>query len=199
LQNKLKNIVVCKDCALVLNKPQVDYKHQFHCPRCNALIYKFGQDYQTVLLLAITSVILFFPAILLPILTLEVLDLKQTTTLVETLLIFFKSGYVAISIFITFIGIVVPFFMLLLILSILTPLKFGKNSKYVSKFLKFYEHLLEWQMAEVYMISIVVAIIKLQKMATLHIGLGFYFFFGFLIMMFLTMSLFNPQDIWNEE
>lgn len=199
MQNKLKNIVVCKDCALVLNKPQTDYKHQFHCPRCNALIYKFGQDYQTVLLLAITSIILFFPAILLPILTLEVLDLKQTTTLVETLLIFFKSGYVAISIFITFIGVVVPFFMLLLILSILTPLKFRKKSKYVSKFLKLYEHLLEWQMAEVYMISIVVAIIKLQKMATLHIGLGFYFFFGFLIMMFLTMSLFNPQDIWNEE
>lgn len=54
-------------------------------------------------------------------------------------------------------------------------------------------------MAEVYMISIIVSIIKLQKMATLSIGLGFYFFLGFLIMMFLTMSLFNPYDVWNDD
>lgn len=92
-------------------------------------------------------------------------------------MIFFESGYTAISLLITFIGIIIPFFMLILIMSILIPLKFGKDAKFVSKPLKFYEHLLKWQMAEVYMISIVVAIIKLQKMATLHIGLGFYFFF----------------------
>ncbi|AXH10169.1 paraquat-inducible protein A [Malaciobacter halophilus] len=199
MQENLEKTSICKDCGLVLKKPKVDYKHQFHCPRCNAIIYRFGQDYQTVLLFAITSIILFIPAIILPILSLEILDLKQTTTLIETLLIFFESGYTAISLLITFIGIIIPFFMLILIMSILIPLKFGKDAKFVSKPLKFYEHLLKWQMAEVYMISIVVAIIKLQKMATLHIGLGFYFFLGFLIMMFLTMNLFNPYDVWNDD
>ncbi|RXI37093.1 hypothetical protein CRU99_12490 [Malaciobacter mytili] len=199
LSENLENITICKDCGLVLNKPKVDYKHQFHCPRCNAIVYRFGQDYQVVLLFAITSIILFFPAIFLPLLSLEILELKQTTTLVETLLIFFSNGYTAISILITFIGVITPFCMLILILSILIPLKLGKDAKFVSKPLKFYEHLLEWQMAEVYMISIIVSIIKLQKMATLSIGLGFYFFLGFLIMMFLTMSLFNPYDVWNDD
>ncbi len=199
MHKNLEKITICKDCGLVINKPQIDYKHQFHCPRCNAIIYKFGQDYQVVLLFAVTSIILFLPAIFLPLLSLEILELEQTTTLIQTLLIFFNSGYTAISILITFIGIIIPFCMLILILSILIPLKLGKNAKFVSKPLKFYEHLLEWQMAEVYMISIVVAIIKLQKMATLHIGFGFYFFLGFLIMMFLTMSLFNPYDVWNED
>lgn len=199
MPKNLQKITICKDCGLVLNKPKIDYKHQFHCPRCNAIIYKFGQDYQVILLFAITSIILFLPAIFLPLLSLEILELEQTTTLIQTLLIFFNSGYTAISVLITFIGIIIPFCILVLILSILIPLKLGKDAKFVSKPLKFYEHLLEWQMAEVYMISIVVAIIKLQKMATLHIGFGFYFFFGFLIMMFLTMSLFNPYDIWNED
>ncbi|AXH12655.1 paraquat-inducible protein A [Halarcobacter bivalviorum] len=198
MSEELEKITICKDCGLVLNKPQLDYNHQFHCPRCNALIYKYGQDYLTVLLFAITSIILFIPAIFLPLLSLEILDLKQTTTLVETLLIFFKNGYTAVSILITFIGIIVPLCMLILIMSILIPLKLGKSAKYVSKPLKFYEHLLEWQMGEIYMISIVVAIIKLQKMATLDIGMGFYFFLCFLLMMSLTMALFNPYDVWNE-
>ncbi|XPV54243.1 MAG: hypothetical protein ACNI3H_04400 [Halarcobacter ebronensis] len=36
-------------------------------------------------------------------------------------------------------------------------------------------------------------------MATLDIGLGFYFFLAFLIMMSLTMALFNPYDVWNDD
>ncbi|WP_164968586.1 MULTISPECIES: paraquat-inducible protein A [Arcobacteraceae] len=199
MSKSLKKLTICKDCGLVLNKPHLDYDHQFHCPRCNALIYKYGQDYLTILLFVFTSIILFVPAVTLPLMSLEIMDLKQSTTLVETLLIFFKNGYTAISILITFIGIVVPLFMLILILIILIPLRLGKNAKYVSKPLKLYEHLLEWQMGEIYMISIVIAIIKLQKMATLDIGLGFYFFLGFLIMMSLTMALFNPYDVWNDD
>ncbi len=198
MSKSLKKITICKDCGLVLNKPTMDYKHQFHCPRCNAIIYRFGQDYQVILLFAITSIIFFIPAIFLPLLSLEILELKQTTTLIKTLLIFFNNGYIAISILITFIGLIIPFCMLILILSILVPFRYGKKAKFVSKPLKLYRYLLEWQMAEVYMISIVVAIIKLQKIAILHIGFGFYFFLGFLIMMFLTMALFNPYDIWNE-
>lgn len=199
MSTSLEKLNICKDCALVLNKPPLDYKHQFHCPRCNALIYKYGQDYLTVILFAFSSIVFFIPAVTLPLLSLEIMDLKQTTTLVETLLIFFKSGYTAISILITFIGVVVPLFMLILILSILIPLKLGKSAKYVSKPLKLYEHLLEWQMGEIYMISIVIAIIKLQKMATLDIGLGFYFFLIFLVMMSLTMTLFNSYDVWNDD
>ncbi|WP_164970047.1 paraquat-inducible protein A [Arcobacter sp. CECT 8983] len=199
MSKNFKNLTICKDCGLVLNKPELDYSHEFHCPRCNSLIYKFGQDYLTVLLFAFSSIILFIPAVTLPLMSLEILDLTQRTTLVETLLIFFKNGYTAISILITFIGIVVPLFMLLLILIILIPLRIGKKAKYVSAPLKLYENLLEWQMGEIYMISIVVAIIKLQKMATLHIGLGFYFFFAFLVMMSFTMALFNPYDVWNDD
>ncbi|XPV54244.1 MAG: paraquat-inducible protein A [Halarcobacter ebronensis] len=113
MSKSLKKLTICKDCGLVLNKPHLDYDHQFHCPRCNALIYKYGQDYLTILLFVFTSIILFIPAVTLPLMSLEIMDLKQSTTLVETLLIFFKNGYAAISIFITFIGIVVPLFMLI--------------------------------------------------------------------------------------
>ena len=60
---KIQNKIACKECGIILNKPKVDYKHQFNCPRCDACVYRFGQDYQTIILLAITSLILFFPSI----------------------------------------------------------------------------------------------------------------------------------------
>lgn len=195
---KIQNKIACKECGIILNKPKVDYKHQFNCPRCDACVYRFGQDYQTIILLTITSLILFFPSIFLPLITLKILGLEQTTTLVQGVFIFFENGYIGVSLFITFIGIIIPFIMLILILFILIPLQNGYSQKKISKIFKIYEHLLEWQMAEVYLISVFVSIIKLNKMATLEIGIGLYFFCSFLFFMYITISLFNPYDIWSK-
>lgn len=195
----LNNKIACKECGVILNKPKVDHEHQFHCPRCNSCIYKFGQEYLIIILLTITSLILFFPSIMLPLITLEILELQQTTTLIETVFIFFENGYIGVSLFITIIGIIIPFMMLILILFILIPLQNGASHTKIRKFFKLYEHLREWQMAEVYLVSVFVSIIKLNKMATLDIGIGLYFFSTFLLFMFLTISFFNPYDIWTED
>ena len=197
--SKIEDKIACKDCGLVLKKPHLDLEHQFNCPRCNGVIYRFGQNHTLVLILAITSLSLFLPALFLPLLTLEILEIKQTTTLMQTVAIFINDGYVLLSVFITLIGVFVPFIMLLLILLILIPLQKGVHPKKVSYYFKMYEHLLEWQMAEVYLISIFVSIVKLQKMAQLHLEIGLYFFIGFLFFMFVTMVLFNPYDIWSED
>lgn len=194
-----KKLIACKDCGLILEKPYLDLEHQFNCPRCNAVIYRFGQNHTLIIMLAITTLILFFPSILLPIMTLEILDMKQTVSLVETVLVFTNDGYVLLSIFITFIGVLIPFIMLVLILLILIPLYKGEKPKKVSYFFRCYELLFEWQMAEVLMISVFIAIIKLQKMAQLYLEVGFYFFIVFLFFMFVTMVLFNPYEIWSQD
>lgn len=195
---ELKNKIPCKECGIILNKPIIDYKHQFNCPRCNACVYRFGQDYLTIILMTITSLILFFPSISLPLITLKILELEQTTTLMQTVFIFFENGYIGVSLFIIVIGVIIPFVMLILILFILIPLKNGSSHKKVSIYFKLYESLMEWQMAEVYLVSIFVSIIKLNKMATLEIGIGLYFFCAFLFFMFITINFFNPYDIWNK-
>ena len=193
-----QNKIACKECGLILNKPKLDQEHQFNCPRCNACVYKFGQDYKTIILMAITSLILFFPSITLPLITLEFFGLERSTTLIQTVFVFFENGYIGVSVFITFIGIIIPFIMLILILFILIPLKNGASYMKVSGLLKTYEHLLVWQMAEVYSISIFVSIIKLNKMASLNIELGLYFFCAFLFFMFTTIIFFNPYDVWKK-
>jgi uncharacterized paraquat-inducible protein A len=58
---------------------------------------------------------------------------------------------------------------------------------------------MEWGMAEVYLISIVVSMVKLHKMGTLHIGLGFYVFIFFFIAYYITIVWFNPDDIWIDD
>jgi len=196
---KKENIVGCTECGLILKKPDLDLTHQFQCPRCDAAIYRFGQNYNLVIMLVITSLVLFLPSFLLPLLTLKILDISQTTTLFETLIVFANDGYIILSIFIIFIGIFIPIIMLVLILLILIPLKNNGDPKKVSKYFKWYETLIEWQMAEVYLISIFVTIVKLQKMAEVKLEIGLYFFIAFLFFMFVSMIMFNPHDIWSKD
>ncbi len=197
--NKIKDKLACKECGVILNKPKESHSYQFYCPRCDGIIYKFGQDYKTIILMAITSILLFIPSIMLPLISLEILGLKQTTTLIETVFIFFDNGYVGVSVFITFIGIIIPFALLVLILLILIPLKNKAKPEKISIFFKLYEYFYEWQMAEVYLISIFVSIVKLYKMATLEVGVGLYFFCAFLFFMIVTTLLFNPYDVWKND
>lgn len=194
-----KKLIACKECGLILEKPHLDLQHQFNCPRCNGVIYRFGQNHTLIIILAVTTLILFFPSVFLPIMTLEILEIKQTTSLLETVFVFSNDGYLLLSVFVTFIGILIPFLMLILMLLILIPLNNGANPKTVSNYFRWYESLFEWQMAEVFMISIFIAIIKLQKMAQLQLEIGFYFFIAFLFFMFVTMVLFNPYEIWSED
>jgi len=197
--NKRENIVGCKECGLVLKKPTLDLTYQFECPRCDAAIYRFGQNYNLVLMLVITSLVLFLPSFFLPLLTLKILDISQTTTLLETLIVFADDGYIVLSIFIVFIGILIPIMMLVLIMLILIPLKRNVHPTKVSRYFKWYESLMEWQMAEVYLISIFVTIVKLQKMAEVKLEIGLYFFIAFLFFMFVSMIMFNPHDIWSKD
>lgn len=187
--------VGCQDCGLILNKPFFDVKHQFHCPRCNAVIHRFGQNENLVIIMTITTLILFIPTIFLPLLTLTILDIEQTTSLIQTLSIFINDGYVLLSIFVVFIGILIPFILLTLIIFLLLKLK---TKQHYPKILNLYKELSEWQMAEVALVSVFIAIIKLQKMAELHIEIGLFFYVLFLFMMILTQSLFNSYDIWRQ-
>ena len=186
----------CKECGIVIDEPKIDREHQYYCPRCMALTYRPGQEFKYVLMMAISALILFIPSITLPILTLNIAGITQTTTLIEAVLAFFSDGYDFIAFLVLLTGVIIPSVLLVLILSILLPIHFGIKAKKVAPAFVLYEHLSQWSMGEVYLISILVAIIKLQKMADLVIGMGFYLFSAFLLTMFIALTWFNPQDIW---
>ncbi len=187
----------CEECGLIINQPDVDMEHEYYCPRCKALTYRSGQEFKYIIMMAISALIFFIPAITLPILTLNIAGISQNTTLIQAVWAFFGDGYASIAVLVLFTGIIVPLLMLLLILSILLPIHFHVPPKKIAPFFLMYEELSAWSMGEVYLISILVAIIKLQKMAELTIGVGLYLFSAFLITMFISIVWFNPHDIWH--
>ena len=188
----------CKDCGIIIEYSNFNSNEQYACPRCHSVFYRSGESFDLVLVMAITAFLFFIPALFLPIMTLEILGQTHSVTLFEAVWFFVNDGYIIIAIIAAASGVVIPLGLLALIIMMIVPLKYGAKPSSIRHFFRTYTHLTGWAMAEVYLISIFVAIIKLGGMAELTLDFGLYSFFFFLITFYITITWFNPDDIWDE-
>ncbi|WP_457596049.1 paraquat-inducible protein A [Hydrogenimonas sp.] len=189
----------CPECGVIVTIPKKMDFSRYHCPRCDGLLYRRGQKFSHIIVMAVTTLALFVPLTFLPILDLDIMGLEAKSTLFEALWMVYQDGYHLIAFISMLTGLLIPVFMMLLLLRILVPLHLGIRPKKVALYYRLYEKMREWGMAEVYLVAVVVAIVKLHKMGTLHIGAGFFDFLFFFITFYITTVWFNPDDIWLDD
>jgi len=188
----------CKDCGVIIDIKSFDNSKEYACPRCHSVFYRAGESFDLVLVMVITAFLFFIPATFLPIMTLNIMDQSHSVTLFEAVWFFANDGYLIIALIAAGSGVVIPLTLLALIMMMILPKKMGYDSSYIKKFYRMYEHLSTWAMAEVYLISIFVAIIKLGGMAELNLDFGLVSFAFFILAFYISLIWFNPNDLWIE-
>jgi paraquat-inducible protein A len=187
----------CKDCGVIIDIESFDDSKEYSCPRCHTVFYRAGESFDLVLVMVITSFLFFIPATFLPIMTLEIMGQTHSVTLFEAVWFFVNDGYVIIALIAAGAGVVIPLSILFLIIMMIIPIKLGYGRGYVKTFYRWYVHMSTWAMAEVYLISIFVAIVKLGGMAELQLDFGLFSFGFFIIAFYISIIWFNPNDLWN--
>ena len=188
----------CHECSILVNLEPIVFGYEHHCPRCNALLYRPGNQFKYIIIMALSALIAFVPTVFLPVLTLDIAGELRSITLLDAVSSFFRGGeHIFLGMVALFTSLVIPLTILLLLLMILIPLHLGYSPKDIRLFYRMYDTIKEWGMAEVYMLSIVVSTIKLAKMGELEVGNGFFAFLLFLACFYITLIWFNPDDIWH--
>lgn len=188
----------CKDCGIIIDINNFNSSTEYACPRCNTVFHRPGESFDLVLVMSITSLLFFIPASFLPILTLTIMGQVHSVTLIQAVLYFANDGYLIIAIIAAGSGVIIPLVLLSLIIMMIIPIKLGSGLEFVKVFYRLYEHLSAWAMAEVYLISIFVAIVKLSGMAELNLDFGLISFGFFLITFYVSIVWFNPNDLWSK-
>ncbi|MEA3373307.1 MAG: paraquat-inducible protein A [Campylobacterota bacterium] len=187
----------CLECGIIIDVKDFNSMHQYSCPRCHTVFYRPGEHFNLVVSMVISSILFFLPTLFMPIMTLNIMGLTHSVTLMEAVWFFAGEGYLVIALIAVASGFVIPLLLLGLILMMIIPLKLGYPRKRIRTFFRLYEHLGVWAMAEVYLVSIFVAIVKLGGMAELTLDFGLYSFLFFLITFYIAIIWFNPHDLWN--
>jgi paraquat-inducible protein A len=188
---ELDNLVICKKCATLHKKILLKEEKKAICTTCGSVLYrKHINLLDKSLALSLTTLIFFITANLFPIVTIDMGGALSEIQLGTVFLTMIDNGFYFSGLLSGFVVFLLP---LLLILNFITLLIFMKLRIYensVKKMLVFLSALLPWNMVEIFLICILVAMVKLIGYAEINFGISFWALVLFvLIDMYMTKNI----------
>lgn len=181
------HLIACPHCDLLMKEIPVPEKGVLRCPRCRYTLHKHKPDsLHRTLALCITGLLLYFPAIYLPLLTMEKLGMSEAGDVIQTIIGLYQNKYffVAISVFLS--SVLFPASLFLLLLTVCLQLITRKVTRFTHYFFRIFLLLEEWAMVEVYLFGILVTIFKMNGSVEIFYNSGF---FCFSALVFITLGL----------
>jgi len=191
-------LFVCHDCGL-LSKPAA-HVHEGRCPRCGSHLHfrKPGSIARTWAFV-IAAVILYIPANMLPVMDTSSLFGAQTDTILSGVVYLWTSGSWPLAVIVFIASIAVPMLKIIaLIFLVLTAqLRWRWLPERRTRIYRLVELVGRWSMLDIYVITILVALVQFDALATIKAGPGAIAFGAVVVLtMFAAMS-FDPRLIWD--
>lgn len=193
-----KKIVECYTCGLFIKK-DIQIGISLKCPRCNSNLSKDKEHTIDALYYAISSLLLFIILNIYPLITLSFGISKLDTTLIGTVIILLEQNFFLLALIIFFTIIVAPIFNSIIIIITFIQ-KYTKIRLFTNIFLHdaFY-FLKNWVFIEVFIISVVIAYIKLVGMvSSTQFDLGFYIMIVYLFCFYMSNTKFEGKNVLGE-
>jgi len=168
-QNRLLH--ACPACDLlvdILPEKQVLVR----CHRCAEPLSRPAIAPGVLFWLGLSALLMFLPAMLLPILSVDVLGQYQRVSIVDGIQVVYSSGDVLPSLLLLLTLVVFPFCFISLTMLLSAALVWLDGRGWLPVLLRWTEHLQEWMMLDIYIIALLVAMVKLMSMANLTLEVG---------------------------
>lgn len=193
----MEAIVTCRVCGLLQRMAPTPVGTRAKCARCNFEIRRRKPDSRSrTLALALGALVLYFPANFLPIVATDYWGMQQKTTIFDGIRGLFQTGSYFVGGLVFTTSILTPALKILglLMLSVTLPWpRWKKPRAWVYRVIQIVD---PWNMLEVTMLSILVAIAELGKIATVHPGAGVFSFAGVVVLTICATITFDPRLIW---
>ena len=191
-------LFVCHDCGL-LSKP-VSHAHEGRCPRCGSHLHfrKPGSIARTWAFV-IAAIVLYIPANMLPVMDTSSLFGAQTDTILSGVVYLWTSGSWPLAVIVFIASIAVPMLkiMAIVFLVLTAQLHWRWLPERRTRIYRLVELVGRWSMLDIYVITILVALVQFNALATIKAGPGAIAFGAVVVLtMFAAMS-FDPRLIWD--
>ena len=197
---KQLGLVSCRDCHLLSRWRHPPSGHVLFCSRCGATLHqRKPNSIMRSWALLISAFLFYIPANVLPMTITTSLGHKQTDTIMSGVLYFIESGSWGIALVIFIASIFVP----LLKLTVLSFLLVSVQRKSVwrphdrTQLYRIIEGIGRWSMVDIYVVTILVALVKLGLFANIDAGPAAVYFASVVVISMLAAKSFDPRLIWD--
>jgi paraquat-inducible protein A len=195
------------DPALMIACPQCDALHMdadlptgqtARCVRCHTVLESPRQLALTrIVMLAAAALILMVAAIFFPFLELHAAGRIQRSSLMDTVMAFSTGMTAPLTLAMAALIIVLPIVRFVSLIYALGPMAFGwRPARHAARAFRIAEALRPWAMAEVFIVGVAVALIKVAGLAHLSIGPAFWAFVALVLVTVLKDNFMCKVTVW---
>ena len=190
---------LCHHCDQLHHHVELARGEIANCTRCGSVIASNrsgGIEIAIALLLAALPT--FIIANCFPIITLNLIGNTQSSLLITGVLQLADSGLWPLAVLVFLTSVVVPGIYLFGLLSVLTPLHFGKPPRYAGALFRWLLQIEAWNMLEIFLLGVLVALTKLGSIADLVLGPALYAFAALILLNTLTSAVLDKHAVWQQ-
>lgn len=193
-------IVVCNTCGLVQRADELEPGTAAECGRCGSVISRHQtRSLDRTAALSLAALIFYVPANVYPILRMNYHGAHSESTVWDGCVSLFQNDQRLVAVIVFLASILIPIVKLLGLIYLVITTKFNSAQlrRERTRIYKFIEVIGPWAMLDVFLLSVLVALVKLQQFATILPGPGILAFTAMVVLTILASASFDPKLIWS--
>ncbi|MCB2262809.1 MAG: PqiA/YebS family transporter subunit [Candidatus Thiosymbion ectosymbiont of Robbea hypermnestra] len=192
----------CHVCKLVtMPGPATDPRPgRRPCPRCGAGLHRRKpESLQRTWALVIAAGLCYLPANLLPIMTSTRLGETQADTILSGVIFLLREGMWPLALVVLVASVLVPLTKLAILVYLLVSVhrRSTRRPGDRTRLYRITEAVGRWSMVDIYVVTVLAALVRLGNLATVEAGPGAVFFAAVVVITLFAARAFDPRLIWD--
>ncbi len=199
--NSLADLVACPECDLLLaadtGTPSPKGQHG-HCPRCNARLWSSPTSSQWVLCASLSGLLLFVPAMTLPILKLTMAGQKGSNSLLGGVSQLWSQSEQILALLVLLCSVAAPLGHLVMAFALSLCQQLNRFPTNFPRWIHWHRWLQGWSMLEVYAMGVIVAYVKMRDDGEVFVASGTLCFVVVLLCVVICNQTFREEQAWQQ-
>lgn len=191
-------LMACHACGLLSRS--VSGAHALACPRCGAHLHLRKPDsIARTWAFLIAAAILYIPANTLPIMATSSLFGSQSDTIMSGVVFLWVDGSWPLATVVFVASILVPMLKLIALTWLLISVQRGaaRSPMQNARLYRLVEFIGRWSMLDIYVVTLLVALVQLKSLALVKAGPGALAFGAVVVLTMFAAMAFDPRLIWD--
>ena len=192
-------LLVCTRCRVTIRAIAAAASR---CPRCGSSVdTRRPHSLATTASLVITAALLYIPANVLPVMRTHTFLSDEDDTIMSGVISLAHSGSWPVAVLVFFASIVIPLLKLLALgdLLIAVARKSVRHARHRSGLFRLVEFIGRWSMLDVFAMSLLVALVQVQSLATVEVRPGALAFAAVVVLTMLAAQSFDERLLWDAQ
>jgi paraquat-inducible protein A len=195
-----QSLLSCHACDLLSKAPRAHGHERLTCPRCGATLHwRKPNSIARTWALVMAAAIFYVPANILPVMTVTSLGKAQSDTIMSGVIYLLLHGMWPLAALVFFASIVVPMLKLIILtyLCVSVQRRSPWRPQDRTHLYRITEAVGRWSMVDIYVVTILVALVRLGNLATIEAGPGAVLFGAVVVITMFAAMTFDPRLIWD--